>query len=270
MPGRGPRRPLQVRDHVAQRRLPRREGRSDGALRRGAAAHRLGRVEASTTRWNDDDWMATRAERNALGAPMSVYEVHLGSWRRSPDDPRKVLGYRDLAPLLVEHVTRLGFTHVELLPIMEHPFYGSWGYQTTGYFAPTRRYGDPEDFMWLVDQLHQAGHRRDPRLGAVALPERRARARLLRRHAPVRALGPAPGLPPRLEERDLQLRPQRGAQLPHVERLALARRLPRRRHPRRRRRLDALPRLLAARGRVDPERVRRPREPRTRSSSCSG
>jgi 1,4-alpha-glucan branching enzyme len=107
--------------------------------------------------WSDDAWMATRGERNALHAPMSVYEVHLGSWRRSPDDPRKVLGYRDLAPQLVEHVTRLGFTHVELLPVMEHPFYGSWGYQTTGYFAPTRRYGDPEDFMWLVDQLHQAG-----------------------------------------------------------------------------------------------------------------
>ena len=92
--------------------------------------------------WGDDEWMAKRAARNALDAPMSVYEVHLGSWRRSPDDPRKVLGYRDLAPQLVEHVTRLGFTHVELLPIMEHPFYGSWGYQTTGYFAPTRRYGD--------------------------------------------------------------------------------------------------------------------------------
>jgi 1,4-alpha-glucan branching enzyme len=108
-------------------------------------------------RWGDAAWMADRHARNAFGAPISVYEVHLGSWRRSPDDPRGLLGYRELAPALVEHVTRLGFTHVELLPIMEHPFYGSWGYQTTGYFAPTRRYGDPEDFMWLVDQLHQAG-----------------------------------------------------------------------------------------------------------------
>jgi 1,4-alpha-glucan branching enzyme len=107
--------------------------------------------------WGDDAWMAGRHARNALGAPISVYEVHLGSWRRSPEDPRGLLGYRELAPALVEHVTRLGFTHVELLPIMEHPFYGSWGYQTTGYFAPTRRYGDPEDFMALVDALHQAG-----------------------------------------------------------------------------------------------------------------
>jgi 1,4-alpha-glucan branching enzyme len=106
--------------------------------------------------WNDEAWMDGRAARNSLGAAMSVYEVHLGSWRRSPDDPRRLLSYRELAPLLVEHVTRLGFTHVELMPIMEHPFYGSWGYQTTGYFAPTRRYGNPEDFMELVDQLHQA------------------------------------------------------------------------------------------------------------------
>ena len=101
--------------------------------------------------------MATRAARNALDAPMSVYEVHLGSWRRSPDDPRRVLGYRDLAPQLVEHVTRLGFTHVELLPVMEHPFYGSWGYQTTGYFAPTRATATPRTSCALVDQLHQAG-----------------------------------------------------------------------------------------------------------------
>ncbi|HEY1479011.1 MAG TPA: 1,4-alpha-glucan branching enzyme, partial [Gaiellales bacterium] len=107
--------------------------------------------------WNDEAWMRERAARNALGAPISVYEVHLGSWRRSPDDPRRLLGYREVAPALVEHVTRLGFTHVELLPIMEHPFYGSWGYQTTGYFAPTRRYGDPEDLMALIDALHQAG-----------------------------------------------------------------------------------------------------------------
>jgi 1,4-alpha-glucan branching enzyme len=107
--------------------------------------------------WQDEEWMQTRGARNALGAPISVYELHLGSWRRAPDDPRGLLGYRELAPLLVEHVRRLGFTHVELLPVMEHPFYGSWGYQTTGYYAPTRRYGDPEDFMFLVDTLHRAG-----------------------------------------------------------------------------------------------------------------
>ncbi|MCA9549630.1 MAG: 1,4-alpha-glucan branching protein GlgB [Myxococcales bacterium] len=107
--------------------------------------------------WSDEAWLAERAKRDALAAPMSIYEVHLGSWRRSPDDPEQFLGYRDLAPMLVEHVKGMGFTHVEFMPITEHPFYGSWGYQTTGYFAPTSRYGSPEDFKYLVDKLHQAG-----------------------------------------------------------------------------------------------------------------
>jgi 1,4-alpha-glucan branching enzyme len=107
--------------------------------------------------WHDDEWMRTRSERNRLCDPISVYEVHLGSWRRSPQDPQRLLGYAELAPQLVEHVHRLGFTHVELLPVMEHPFYGSWGYQVTGFFAPTARYGTPQDFMALIDQLHQAG-----------------------------------------------------------------------------------------------------------------
>ena len=107
--------------------------------------------------WGDGAWMKARGRRNALDAPWSIYEVHLGSWRRSTDDPEKVLGYGDLAPQLAEYVTRMGFTHVELLPVMEHPFYGSWGYQTTGYFAPSARYGTPQEFMALVDTLHQAG-----------------------------------------------------------------------------------------------------------------
>jgi 1,4-alpha-glucan branching enzyme len=105
--------------------------------------------------WNDADWMASRASRNALSAPMSVYEVHLGSWRRG--EGGAMLDYATAAHLLAEYVTRLGFTHVELMPITEHPFYGSWGYQTTGYFAPTSRYGTPRDFKHLVDTLHQAG-----------------------------------------------------------------------------------------------------------------
>ena len=105
--------------------------------------------------WGDDDWMATRSDRARLDAPVSIYEVHLGSWMRPPD--RQFHTYRELAPKLVEHVTETGFTHVELLPVMEHPFFGSWGYQTTGYFAPTSRYGTPQDFMYLIDQLHQAG-----------------------------------------------------------------------------------------------------------------
>jgi 1,4-alpha-glucan branching enzyme len=107
--------------------------------------------------WHDAEWMRERKERNALEAPHSVYEVHLGSWMRSPDAPTKVLGFRDLAPKLAEYATRMGFTHIELMPIMEHPFYGSWGYQCTGYFAPSSRYGTPQDFMYFVDVLHQHG-----------------------------------------------------------------------------------------------------------------
>ena len=104
--------------------------------------------------WGDEAWMAGRHRRHALDAPVSVYEVHLGSWRR-PDG--RLPSYRDIAEPLAEHVLGQGFTHVEFLPLMEHPFYGSWGYQTTGYFAPTARYGTPSDLMYLVDHLHQRG-----------------------------------------------------------------------------------------------------------------
>jgi 1,4-alpha-glucan branching enzyme len=99
--------------------------------------------------------MKERRERNALNAPISVYEVHLGSWQRVPEEGNRYLTYRELAPNLTDYVKRMGFTHVEFLPVMEHPFYGSWGYQTTGYFAPTSRYGTPQDFMYLIDYLHQ-------------------------------------------------------------------------------------------------------------------
>jgi 1,4-alpha-glucan branching enzyme len=105
--------------------------------------------------WNDADWLGQRRERNSLHAPMSVYEVHIGSWMRVPEEHDRPLSYREMAPRLAEYAGRLGFTHVEFLPVMEHPFYGSWGYQTTGYFAPTARYGTPQDFMYLVDYLHQ-------------------------------------------------------------------------------------------------------------------
>jgi 1,4-alpha-glucan branching enzyme len=107
--------------------------------------------------WNDGDWMQSRGERISLGAPVSVYEVHLGSWRRDRSDPDHLPSYIDIAEPLIEHVLRCGFTHVEFLPLMEHPFYGSWGYLTTGFFAPTRRYGDPQDLMALIDRLHGAG-----------------------------------------------------------------------------------------------------------------
>jgi len=107
--------------------------------------------------WTDAEWMTTRRGRNALSAPISIYELHLGSWRRVAHERWRSLSYRELAEQLPEYAAAQGFTHVELLPVMEHPFFGSWGYQTTGYFAPTSRYGTPQDFMFLVDSLHCAG-----------------------------------------------------------------------------------------------------------------
>ncbi len=104
--------------------------------------------------WGDTRWMASRAERNDLSAPMSIYEMHAGSWRRKDG---AFLGYRELAHQLADYLRDTGFTHVELMPLTEHPFYGSWGYQTTGYFAPTARYGTPQDLMYLVDHLHRHG-----------------------------------------------------------------------------------------------------------------
>jgi 1,4-alpha-glucan branching enzyme len=107
--------------------------------------------------WKDGDWMGARKGRNALDAPISIYEVHLGSWMRVPEEKNRWLSYREIAPKLAAHVRRCGFTHVELLPIAEHPFYPSWGYQVTGFYAPTARYGTPQDFMWMIDHLHQEG-----------------------------------------------------------------------------------------------------------------
>ncbi|MEW5887892.1 MAG: 1,4-alpha-glucan branching protein GlgB [Pseudomonadota bacterium] len=117
-------------------------------------ASRLWRLDYQ---WHDDDWMRRRRAANGLDAPFAVYEVHLGSWRRVPEEDNRPLSYRELAEQLPGYVKDMGFTHVELLPVTEHPFFGSWGYQTTGYFAPTARYGTPQDFMYLVDRLHQEG-----------------------------------------------------------------------------------------------------------------
>jgi len=105
--------------------------------------------------WGDQAWIEKRRTHNALDAPISIYEVHLGSWRRVPEEGNRHLSYRELAPILTDYIKQMGFTHVEFLPVMEHPFYGSWGYQSTGYFAPTSRYGTPDDFMYLVDYLHR-------------------------------------------------------------------------------------------------------------------
>jgi 1,4-alpha-glucan branching enzyme len=107
--------------------------------------------------WQDREWMAGRGKKNSLAAPISVYEVNLGSWRRAKGEGYRSLSYRELAPQLAEHVKLLGHTHVEFLPVMEHPFFGSWGYQVTGYYAPSSRYGTPQDFKYLIDYLHQQG-----------------------------------------------------------------------------------------------------------------
>lgn len=105
--------------------------------------------------WEDNDWMSERHNRNALSAPISIYEVHSGSWMRVPGEGSRSLTYREIAPKLADYVNKLGFTHVEFMPLAEYPFYGSWGYQVTGYFAPTSRHGTPQDFMYLVNYLHR-------------------------------------------------------------------------------------------------------------------
>ena len=107
--------------------------------------------------WGDGEWMKTRARHNRSNRPISIYEVHFGSWARVPEEGNRSLTYREMAPRIADYVARMGFTHVEFLPLMEHPFYGSWGYQMTGYFSPTSRYGTPQDLMYLIDHLHQRG-----------------------------------------------------------------------------------------------------------------
>jgi len=107
--------------------------------------------------WGDRDWMVKRPQNNGLHAPMTIYEVHLGSWKRMPEEGHRSLTYLELADELPEYLKGMGFSHAEFLPIMEHPFYGSWGYQVLGYFAPTSRYGTPQDLMTLIDRHHQNG-----------------------------------------------------------------------------------------------------------------
>lgn len=107
--------------------------------------------------WNDEEWMTARPERHRTTEPLSIYEVHAGSWKRDPSEPDRFLSYRELADQLPAYAVRMGYTHIEFLPISEHPLDMSWGYQTTGYFAPTARFGTPKDFMFLVDACHRAG-----------------------------------------------------------------------------------------------------------------
>ena len=107
--------------------------------------------------WQDADWLAARAQKHWLEEPLSVYEVHLSSWRRNPDDQNRMLTYRELADTLIPYVKKMGYTHIETLPVSEHPFDGSWGYQTIGYYSPTSRFGNPDDFKFFVDRCHQEG-----------------------------------------------------------------------------------------------------------------
>ncbi|MGQ0547681.1 MAG: 1,4-alpha-glucan branching protein GlgB [Betaproteobacteria bacterium] len=144
--------------HVVSQHGDFRVDKSDPFAFRAESPPRTGSVVWDLSyQWGDGDWMKGRQHRNALGAPCSIYELHLGSWRRDPANPTRLLSYREVAPQLAQYVKDMGFTHVELMPIMEHPFYGSWGYQCTGYFAASARYGTPQDLMFLVDTLHQAG-----------------------------------------------------------------------------------------------------------------
>ncbi|MCZ2316647.1 MAG: hypothetical protein LC133_04225 [Bacteroidales bacterium] len=157
--------------------------------------------------------MSSRKEKNSFSAPQSIYEIHAGSWRRTEEDG--YLSWLGLAEELPPYLVENGFTHVEFLPVMEHPFYGSWGYQTTGYFAPTSRYGSPQDFMVLIDSLHRAG------IGVILdwVPS----------HFPTDAFGLArfdgtalyehedrEGIPSRLEELHIQLRKERGEVSPLI------------------------------------------------------
>jgi 1,4-alpha-glucan branching enzyme len=119
--------------------------------------HTASKVWDLSYRWSDAEWMSTRGAHNNARAPVSIYEMHFGSWRRIPGEGNRSLNYREAAEPLADYLIELGFTHVEFLPLTEHPFYGSWGYQTTGYFAPTSRYGTPQDLMYLIDYLHQRG-----------------------------------------------------------------------------------------------------------------
>jgi 1,4-alpha-glucan branching enzyme len=114
-------------------------------------------IYRSRYRFEDEQWMEARAACETLRSPVSIYEVHLGSWRRVSEERNRWLTYRELAPALADYVTELGFTHVELMPVMEHPFSGSWGYQVSGYFTPTSRFGTPDDFRFFVDYLHRRG-----------------------------------------------------------------------------------------------------------------
>ena len=140
--------------------------------------------------WQDGEWLARRGRANDRASPISIYEVHLGSWRRNLAEGGRYLSYRELAEQLVPYVADLGFTHIEIMPVTEYPFDGSWGYQPVSLFAPTSRYGSPDDFRFFIDACHRAGAGCLARLGAGAFPHRYSRAGRVRRHRALRARRP--------------------------------------------------------------------------------
>ena len=160
--------------------------------------------------WNDAEWMEARRKQNWPQSPISIYEVHLGSWRRQ--EGNRQLTYLELADTLLPYVLEMGYTHIELLPIAEHPFEGSWGYQVTNYYAPTSRFGPPDDFRHFIDKCHQAG------VGVImdwvpgAFSKGRTCARRVRRHRSLRAHGSSPGRAAGLGHAHFQFWPQRGAE----------------------------------------------------------
>ena len=254
---------LQVRDHRRRRGslLPLKA--DPFALRLRDAAARPPRSSPSPAPFTGTTSVYLGARGDARPAPRADVDLRGPSRLVAARMPTAGSSPMTSSPTeLIPYVADLGFTHIELLPITEHPLDASWGYQPTGLFAPTARFGDPAGFARFVDRAHAGRHRRHPRLGAGAFPDRRARPRPLRRHGALRARRSAPRLPSRLEHRDLQFRPHRGGQLPHQQRALLARALPRRRPARRCRRLDALSRLFAQGRRMAPQRVWRQRESR--------
>ena len=213
--------------------------------------------------WQDENWLANRETVNALDAPMSIYEVHLGSWQRDPSDPDRWLSYREIAPMLVEYCHRMGYTHLEFMPVSEHPFTGSWGYQPVGMFAATSRFGSPQDLMYLIGPLPSKWYWRAHRLVPAHFPKDEHGLARFDGTALYEHEDPRKGEHPDWGTMILQLRTQRSPQLPDFQRPVLARQVPHRRASCRCGGVDAVPRLQPRRGRMGAEYVRRSRELRS-------
>ena len=250
---------------------------------RKAAGHRVGgrarRRDRAVSRGPITTGFSRAPTKQTARSPISIYEVHAESWLRVAEEGQRGLNWEELAERLIPYVKSMGFTHVEFMPIAEHPFGGSWGYQPLGQFAPSARFGKPEQFAQFVDSRARSRARRDSRLGARAFSERRARSDRLRRHAALRARRPARRLSPGLEHDDLQPRPQRGERVPGRVGAGVAEALSRRWLARGCGGVDAVSRLFARGRRMGAEHLRRPRKPRidrvpeaaeSRSRLCAG